>query len=83
MVASEIKKVFKVLLRIIFKALEKWIWPFVNLGIGIGIETDIINALIYISIRPMAPKLSRVVTQDEGTTPINSRDTSITWSCGK
>ena len=38
------------------------IWPFVNLGIGIGIGTDITNAIISSSIRPMDPKLSRVVT---------------------
>ena len=42
--------------------------PFVNLGIGIGIGngigigTDITNAIISSSIRPMDPKLSRVVT---------------------
>ena len=37
-----------------------------NLGIGIGIEngigTDITNAIISSSIRPMDPKISRVVT---------------------
>ena len=33
-----------------------------NLGIGIGIGTDIINAFISSSIRPMDPKLSRAVT---------------------
>ena len=35
-----------------------------NLGIGIenGIGTDITNAIISSSIRPMDPKLSRVVT---------------------
>ena len=42
------------------------IWPFVNLGIGIGIGigigTDITNVIISSSIRPMDPKLSRVVT---------------------
>ena len=40
--------------------------PFVNLGIGIGngigIGTDIKNVIICSSIRPMDPKLSRVVT---------------------
>ena len=42
--------------------------PFVNLGIGIGIGngtgigTDITNAIIFSSIRPMDPKLSSVVT---------------------
>ena len=40
--------------------------PFVNLGIGIGngtgIGTDITNAIISSSIRPMDPKISRVVT---------------------
>ena len=35
----------------------------------------------YISTftRPMDPKLSRVVTQDEETSPTMSRDNSITW----
>ena len=41
-------------------------WPFVNLGMGIGngieIGTDITNAIISSSLRPMDPKLSRVVT---------------------
>ena len=39
-------------------------WPFVNLGIGIGfrIETDIANAIISSSIRPMDTKICRVVT---------------------
>ena len=35
---------------------------FVNLGIGIGIGTDITNVIISSSVRPMDPKLSRVVT---------------------
>ena len=59
-----------------------------NLGIGIefgiefriGIGTDIRNVIASASIRPMDPKLSRVVTQDEGPTPTKSHDTSITWS---
>ena len=44
------------------------IGPFVNLGIGIGIGngigigSDITNDIISSSIRPMDPKLSRVVT---------------------
>ena len=49
-----------------------FLWPFVNLGIGIsafelelklelGIGIDIINDIISRSIRPMDPKLSRVV----------------------
>ena len=33
-----------------------------NLGIGIGIGIDITNNIISSSIRPMDPKLSRVVT---------------------
>ena len=33
-----------------------------NLGIGIGIGTDIANGIIFSSVRPMDPKLSRVVT---------------------
>ena len=43
-----------------------YFWPFANLGIGIGIEieieTDIANAIISTSIRPMSSKLSMVVT---------------------
>ena len=42
-----------------------------NLGIGIGIRigtgTDIISAIIFTSIRPIAFKLSRAVTQMNGT----------------
>ena len=43
------------------------------------------NKKCYISTftRPIDPKLSRLVTQDEGTSPTKSRDTSITWSCDK
>ena len=33
-----------------------------NLGVGIGIGTDIINAIISTSVRTMDPKPSRVVT---------------------
>ena len=33
-----------------------------GIGIGIGIRTDTTNAIIFSSIRPMDPKLSRVVT---------------------
>ena len=33
-----------------------------GIGIGIGIGTDITNVIISSSIRPMDPKLSRVVT---------------------
>ena len=38
--------------------------PVVNLGIGIGIGvgTDITSIIISSSIKPMDPKLSRVVT---------------------
>ena len=38
-----------------------------NLGIGIGTETGtyIINIIASTSLRPMAPALSRLVTQDE------------------
>ena len=44
--------------------------PFVNLGtgigfgigFGIGIETDITYAIIFTCVRPMDPKLSRVLT---------------------
>ena len=34
----------------------------IGIGNGIGIGTDIANAIIFSSIRPMDPKLSRVVT---------------------
>ena len=57
--------------------------PFVNLGIGIGIGTDITNAIISTSIRSMDPKLSRVVTYDERTPSTKSRDTSRPWSRDK
>ena len=40
-----------------------------SIGIGIGIGTDITNAIIYSSIRPMDPKLSRVVTRMRGLHP--------------
>ena len=33
-----------------------------GIGIGIGIGNDITNVIISSSIRPMDPKLSRVVT---------------------
>ena len=33
-----------------------------NLGVGIGIGTDIINVIISSSVRPMGPKLIIVVT---------------------
>ena len=33
--------------------------------------------------RPMDPKLSRLVTQDEGNPPTNSGGTLIGWSCDK
>ena len=50
-----------------------------NRGIGIGIGT-ITNVIISSSIKPMDPKLSRVVTLDEKTPPKKSRDSSILWS---
>ena len=34
----------------------------IGIGNGTGIGTDITNAIIFSSIRPMDPKLSRVVT---------------------
>ena len=34
----------------------------IGIGIGTGIGTDITNAIISSSIRPIDPKLSRVVT---------------------
>ena len=52
-------------------------------GIGIGIGTDTINAIIPSFIRPMDTKSGRVVTQDEGTPPTKSRDTSLSWSHDK
>ena len=49
---------------------KPWHW---NLGIGIGSDTTI--AIRSISL--MDPKLSRVVTQDQGNAPTKSRDTSL------
>ena len=57
--------------------------PFVNLAIGIGIGTDTAKATISSCIRPMYPKLSRVVTSDESTPPTKSRDTLVLWSRDK
>ena len=54
-----------------------------GIGIGIGIGIDITNDIISSSIRPMDPKLSRVVTKDERTPPTKSRDTLISWSRDK
>ena len=52
-----------------------------NLGIGIGIRigtgTDITNVNISSSIRPMYPKRSRLVTQNEETPTTKSRDSAI------
>ena len=45
--------------------------------IEIGLGTDIIKAIFSIFIRPMDPRLTRVMTKDEGTPPTMSRDTSI------
>ena len=50
----------------------------IGTGIEIGIRTDINNAIISTSIRPMTPKRRRVVTQDEGITPAKSRG-HLTW----
>ena len=66
---------------------RRLIWPFLNLGIGTGIGigtgfgTDITNIIISTSIKPMDPKISRVVTQNEGAPLTKSRDILITWSC--
>ena len=47
----------------VFKIISKPLhW---NLGIGIGIGIDITNIIMSSSIRPIDPKLSRVVTYDE------------------
>ena len=54
-----------------------------NLGIGIGIGIDITNVIISSSIRPMDPKLYRVVTQGERTPPTKSCESSISWSRAK
>ena len=54
-----------------------------NLGIGIGIGTDITNVIISGSIRPMDPKFSRGVIKDERTSPTKSCDSSILWSRNK
>ena len=49
----------------IFFVMKDYRRPFVNLGtgigIGIGIGTDISNSIISSSIKPMDPKLSRVM----------------------
>ena len=58
-------------------------WPFVNLGIEIGVRIDITNAIISSFIKHMEPKLSRVVTQDKRSPPTKSRDTSILSSSDK
>ena len=44
-----------------------------KLGTGIGLGSDVMNAIISTSIRLKPPKLSRVATQDEGTTTTKSR----------
>ena len=43
------------------------------------------NEKSYISTftRSMDPKINRVVTKDEGTSPTKSHDTSTVWSRGK
>ena len=44
---------------------KPWHWNLgigIGIGIGTGIGTDIANVIIYSSIRPMDPNLSRVVT---------------------
>lgn len=46
--------------------------PNVNLGIGIGIGIEI-NIISATSIRSVDPKISRLITQDEGTTATKSR----------
>ena len=49
-------------------ASRRLIWSFLNLGIGtgigigIGFEADTTNIIISSSVKPMDPKLSRVVT---------------------
>ena len=53
------------------------------IGIGIGIGTDITDVIFSSSVRPMDPKLSRVVNLDERTPPTKSRGCSILWSRGK
>ena len=55
----------------------------IGIGNGTGIGADITNTIISISIRPMDPKLSRMVTQDERNQSTESRDTSILWSRDK
>ena len=44
----------------------------VNLGIGIGIGIEI-NIISATSIRSVDPKISRVITQEEGSKPTKSR----------
>ena len=55
----------------------------IGIGNGIGIGTDITNAIISSSMKPIDPKVSRVVTQEERTPPTKSRDTLISWSRDK
>ena len=54
-----------------------------DIGIGIGIGTDITKVIISSSIRHLYPILSRVVTKDEETPPTKSCDTSISHSRDK
>ena len=49
-------------------------------GNGIGMGTDITNAIISSFIRPMDHKLSRVMAKDERTSSTKSGETSISWS---
>ena len=39
-----------------------------------AIGTVIIQAIIFFFIKPVAPTLNRMVTQDEGASPTKSRD---------
>ena len=48
----------------------------IGTGSGIRTGTDITNADISSSVRPMDTKLSRMMTKDKGTPPTKSRDTS-------
>ena len=64
-----------------------WWWlrvrrPHLQIHMTLQYRGHVTNKKRYISTltRPMDPKTSRVVTQDEGTSSTNSHDTSTTWS---
>ena len=74
---------FKLYTMLIDNLVVPKIRPYVNLGIGIGIGTDTTNAIVSTPARPVGTKTSRMVIQDEETTPTKSRDTPMLWSRDK